>query len=106
MRVILDENLPRELAVGLVGHQASTVAAQGWEGITNGELLRRIGGRFDVMLTMDRNLPHQQNLTGLAFGLVLIRAPSNRLIHLRPLVPAVLMILPTVRPGQLVVVGA
>lgn len=62
--------------------QASTVADAGWTGVTNGELLRRASGHFDALLTMDRNLQHQQNLAQLPFGVILIRAPSNRLPHL------------------------
>lgn len=40
LRQFPDENLPADLAAGLAGHQPSTVAAEGWEGITNGELLQ------------------------------------------------------------------
>ena len=55
---------------------------------------------------MDQNLPHQQNLGRLAFGVVLIRAPSNRLVHLRPLIPAIHDALRGLQPGELRVVGA
>lgn len=106
MRVPLDENLPADLAADLVGHQASTVATEGWVGITNGELLRRVSGRFDALLTMDKNLQYQQQLAGLAFGVLLIRAASNRLVHLRPVVPAILEALRQLRPGELRSVGA
>ena len=106
MRVLLDENLPADLAPDLVGHQVSTVAAEGWVGITNGELLRRVSGQFDALLTMDKNRQHQQQIAGLAFGVLLIRAASNRLIHLRPVVPAVLEALRQLRPGECRSVGA
>lgn len=75
-------------------------------GITNGELLGRIAGRFDALVTMDRNLQHQQNIARLPFGVVLVRAPSNRLVHLRRLVPAILDALRGLQPGELRVVGA
>ena len=78
MRVPLDENLPADLAAELDGLDAATVVGEGWDGIKNGELLRRIAGRFDALLTMDRNLQHQQDLTRLSFGILLVRAPSNR----------------------------
>jgi hypothetical protein len=106
VRVLLDENLPADLAADLVGHEASTVAAQGWVGITNGELLRRLAGRFDALLTMDRNLQHQQNLERLPFGILLVRAPSNRLVHLRPVVPAILVALGQLQAGEFRSVGA
>jgi hypothetical protein len=106
VRVLLDENLPADLAQDLAGHEVSTVAGEGWVGITNGELLRRMGGRFDALLTMDRNLQYQQNVRALSFGIVLVRAASNRLVHVRPLVPAILGALRELRSGELRAVGA
>ena len=93
MRVLLDENLPADLVADLAGVDATTVGEAGWGGITNGELLRRMAGQFDALLTMDRNLQHQQHIARLPFGVVLVRAPSNRLVHLRPLIPAILAVL-------------
>lgn len=62
MRVLLDENIPVDLAGLLSGHDAQTVSGLGWDGVKNGELLRRMQGTFDALVTMDRNLPHQQKL--------------------------------------------
>lgn len=78
----------------------------GWEGIRNGELIARTAGRFDALLTMDRNLEFQQPLAGQPFGVVLIRSASNRMVHLRPLVPAILAALNGLGPGELRRVGA
>jgi len=106
MRVLLDENLPVELAALLVGHDVATVTGLGWDGVTNGELLRRMTGSFESLVTMDRNLPHQQNLSAQSFGVVLIEALSNRMVHLRPLVPAILAGLDGIARGELRRVGA
>ena len=106
MRVLLDENLPTDLAIKLEGFIAATVTGEGWEGIKNGELLRRIPGRFDALLTMDRNLQHQQNIGRLSFGILLVRAPSNRMVDLRPLLPSIQEQLRGIQPGELRVVGA
>jgi len=62
VRVLLDESLPRPLAALLSGHEVRTVATVGWSGIENGELLRLAAERFDVLITADRNVEHQQNL--------------------------------------------
>jgi len=63
MRVLLDEQLPRQLAPLLVGHEVRTVQQMGWAGLTNGELLKKaVAARFQVFLTADRNLEFQQNL--------------------------------------------
>lgn len=100
MRVLLDENLPRALAAELTGHEASTVQAEGWAGTKNGELLKLADQRFDALLTMDRGLRHQQNLSGLGLGIVVICTYSNRMAHLRPLVGSVLKALDYLAPGQ------
>jgi hypothetical protein len=78
VRVLLDENLPHDLGLELTGHQVATVQGLGWAGMKNGELLRRAGGLVDAFLTMDRKLEHQHKLGGLSFGVLVIRARSNR----------------------------
>ena len=104
MRVLLDENLPQALATELTGHEVSSVQAEGWGGTENGALLRQAGDHFDALLSMDRGLAHQQNRSGLQLRIVIIRAPSNRIGHLRPLVNSILSTLAAMRPGQLEVV--
>jgi len=106
VRVLLDENLPRDLAALLVGHQADTVAGRGWSGVRNGELLRLASGNYDAFLTMDRLLPGQQKVEALPFAVILLVAPSNRMAHLAPLAPSVLEALSDVSPGKLIVVEA
>lgn len=106
MRVLLDENLPRDLAAALSPHRAETVAGLGWSGIKNGELLRRAAGRFDALVTMDHGLEFQQPLTRQPFGTVLISAPSNRMHHLTPLVPDLLAAPDGLGPGEIRRVGA
>ena len=83
-----------------------TVATVGWAGIQNWELLRLARERYEVLVTMDRSLEHQQNLALLRLRIVLLRAPSNRMLHLRPLIPFVLEALRKIKPGQLISIGA
>ena len=51
MRILLDENIPIDLASDLVGHDVDTVEGLGWAGIANGKLLSRASGKYDKMLT-------------------------------------------------------
>ena len=106
MRVLLDENIPVDLAALLRGHEVQTVSSLGWQGLKNGELLQRAADRFDAFVTMDRNIEHQQALADPAFGVALLRARSNRMVHLRPLVAGLLQALADLKPGQIVRVGA
>jgi hypothetical protein len=104
MRVLLDENLPVGLALELPGHAVDTVSGRCWTGVKNGELLQRMSGDYDCLITMDRAIEFQQRLSGLSFGVIIVRAASNRLEHLRPLVPAILAAIPASAPGQLMLV--
>ena len=78
----------------------------GWAGKENGELLRLAAASFDVLLTADRNLEHQQNLTTLPISVVVLLAPTNRIESLAPLVPELLGCLQALPPRRLVHVGA
>ena len=106
MRVLLDENLPFDLAASLIGHEVDTVQLRGWAGVANGELMRQAGGQYEAFVTMDRNIEFQQNIPALPFGIVLVRAASNRMVHLLKLVPAILKALQGLRKGELRRAGA
>lgn len=85
MRVLLDEHLPVDLSAEFTGHDVSTVRAQGWEGLSNGELLAKAGeAGFEVLVTNDKSLEHQQNLKRVQLGIVVLDAPSNTLHDLLP----------------------
>jgi predicted nuclease of predicted toxin-antitoxin system len=106
VRVLLDENLPVRLADTLRAHEVDTVVGLGWAGVTNGELLRRAAGHFDALVTMDKQLEHQQAVRTLPFGVVLLLAPSNRMTDLQPLVPDLLRALDSLQASTVVRVGA
>jgi hypothetical protein len=99
MRVLLDECFPRALRAELPGHEVTTVAEAGWAGVKNGALLQLAATRFEVLLTVDRNLEYQRNFSGLTIAVIVVDAPSNDVEVLRPLMPKVREALPTVRPG-------
>jgi hypothetical protein len=69
----------------------------------NGELLRRaVTEGFQALVTADQNLEHQQNVSKAGLGLVVLMAKSNRLVHLKPLVPQLLSALETIVAGSVV----
>ena len=105
MRILLDENLPRKLAVHLVGHQCSSVAESGWSGKKNGELLGLADPLLDVLLTLDKNLPYEQSLLSGRIAVLIVRARSNRIQDLLPVIPECLAALQSIQPGQVVRVG-
>lgn len=105
MRILLDEDLPRRLCALLVGHEATTVPRSGWAGVKNGKLLALAATQFDVFLTMDQNLEYQQNLATLPIAVMVVEAMSNRIEHLRPVVPNILRELNHIRPRSLCRIG-
>lgn len=78
-RVLFDENLPRLLRRKLPEFDIRTVQEEGWGAHKNGELLRPAEGRFDVLLTADRRMQYQQNLTAFGIGIVVIVTPRLQL---------------------------
>jgi hypothetical protein len=101
--ILLDEMLPRLLARELPGHRVSTVAAQGWKGILNGELLRRMEtAGVEVFLTADRKMEYQQQLSGRSFGVVVIVAGGTKLEDLHSLANELREAVATVAPGEVV----
>jgi hypothetical protein len=105
MKIILDECLPRRLIRDLHGHAVTTVPRQGWASRTNGELLGLIEGEFDVFITIDAGMPHQQNLADRSVCLVLLHAGNSRYETLQPLVPKIRDALETATPGTVLHVG-
>lgn len=105
MRILLDECLPARLRRELPGHEVQTVPHAGWAGIKNGRLLGLISdsGKFDVFLTVDKNLPHQQKLKDQPFAVVVLRAKSNRFEDTHPLMLEVSRRLAEFQPGQVYV---
>lgn len=100
MRLLLDENLDWRLGRELSGHQIESVPLIGWAGLENGELLTKAAeSGFDVLVTMDSNMAHQQNSGKYNVAVVALRARSNRLADTRPLMPDLLTLLPNVRAG-------
>ena len=106
MKVLLDECIDWRLLHDIHGHEVKTARQMGWAAIHNGELLGLAATAFDVFVTVDRNLSFQQKSPAFSIAVVVLRARTNRLSDLRPLVPALLAFIPTVRPGTVTQVGA
>jgi predicted nuclease of predicted toxin-antitoxin system len=105
VNILLDENLDWRLRRDLPGHLVESVPLIGWSGLKNGALLSQAQERFEVLVTMDSNMVHQQNLANFRIAVIALRARSNRLADTRPLMPKVLAVLAAVQPGMLTIVS-
>lgn len=101
MRILLDANVPQGLKRAFSGHDVSTAREQGLNALPDGPLLAAISGRFDVLVTLDKSMRVQQRLQGRDFAVVVLRARSNRIADLIPLVPAILRTLDHILAGEI-----
>lgn len=106
MRILLDECLDWRLCRTLMGHRCISVAAMGWSGLTNGNLLRKAEQEFDVFLTSDRNLAFQQNLATYDLAIIVLEVQSTRLSDTLPLMSQVQVVLKIIQSKEMVWVGA
>ena len=106
MRLLLDESVPSRLRRSLPGHEVRTVVEMGWSGVKNGKLLALAAHDFDAFVTVDKNLPYQQNLTTLPIALVVLDSDSIELPALLTLVPELEHQLASLKPKSYVRVVA
>jgi predicted nuclease of predicted toxin-antitoxin system len=103
VKILLDECLPLDFRHGFPHHQVHTAQWAGLKGKKNGELLRAAeDASYDVLLTIDKSLPQQQNMVGLKLSIIMVTAPTNQLEDLLPLLNQILEALGTIERGQVV----
>ena len=107
MKILLDSacRVNREESLSKWATGARPCAKAGFSSTKNGELLIIAEGRWDVLLTSDRNIKYQQNMTGRNVSIVIPCAKSNRMKDVLPLMPTCADALLSVQAGQIVEVG-
>ena len=103
MRILLDENVPVQLRAVFDRHLVASVNDRtvGWKNISNGRLLAEMEGRFDLLITADRNIYAQQNLSGRNISILVL--PTNRRKDVLSLAPRIVAIVETMTSGTYVV---
>jgi predicted nuclease of predicted toxin-antitoxin system len=100
VKVLFDHCVPKPLRSYIPEHEVRTAYQMGWAALKNGRLLDAAMEEFDVLITVDQNLSHQQNMRGRRIALIVLIALDNRVQSLLPLVPQLLASLATAEPGQ------
>jgi hypothetical protein len=99
MRVLFDNGTPRGVAVALYDHVVEECRSLGWDSLRNGELLDAADAAgFDVLLTTDRNIRHQQTLAGRRIAVVVLSKGRWRLI--KPRLTAIAEAVAAAKPGR------
>ena len=87
MKLLLDENVPRNLKFEIIGYEIFTVQEMGWSSKKNGELLKLLlENNFYGLVTVDKNLNFQQNFSSYPIPVFILNAKDSRLESLKPLV--------------------
>jgi len=102
VKLLLDECVTRHLKRDLAGHEVHTVEDAGLKGLENGDLLSAASGAYEVLITVDRNIPYQQNIAGLNIAILILAAKRNSYARLKPLIPRALSALETVKVGDVI----
>ena len=102
MKLLLDECTPSRLRLEFPGHEVQTVEQAGLKGLRNGALMRQASGRFEVLITVDQNLPFQHNIHAYSLAILILVGKSNRYSELKLLAPKALHALRTIKAGEVV----
>lgn len=101
MRVLLDECLPKKLKLQIDAEFVQTVPEAGCASKQNGELLTLAATSFDVLLTNDQNIEHQQTISRYDIAVIVLVAPTNDIVDLLPLVGKLDATLNLIKPGTI-----
>jgi predicted nuclease of predicted toxin-antitoxin system len=102
VKLLLDECVTRHLKRDLAGHEVHTVEDAGLKGLENGDLLKAASGVYEVLITVDRNIPSQQNIAGLNIAILILAAKKNSYVRLKPLIPRALNALESMKVGDVI----
>lgn len=103
-RVLFDEDVPRQLRRDLPEFTTRTVQEERWSSLKNGELLERASRTFDVLVTADKRLRYQQNVSSHNIGVVVLGTVDVRLPRLQEIVKDLREAIDAVQPRSVVVV--
>ena len=99
MRILFDNGTPRQLGRQLFGHVVEEAREHGWESLSNGELLDRAEeAGFQVLITTDQDIQHQQNMANRRVAVVVLMNTAWPLISRR--VETIRAALEGVQPGE------
>jgi predicted nuclease of predicted toxin-antitoxin system len=102
MRVLLDECVDPRVKRLFGGHEVSTVHEQEWDALEDGPLLERAQREFDVLVTIDGSIEHQQNLARYRIAVVVVQVPKNQVSYFAAIQDRLLAAVENARAGEAV----
>ena len=98
MRILFDQGTPAPLRDHLPGHSVETAYEKGWSALRNGELLAKAEAAFDLLVTTDRNLRHQQNPAERRIAILVL--PTTSWPRLQKIASQIAAAVASLQPGQ------
>lgn len=103
MVILFDHGTPRGIARALENHTVKLAKEEGWDRLSNGDLLTAAeNAGFDVLLTTDQGIEHQQNLINRKIAVVILGSAQWPVI--KTMLPQVVVALEAARPGSFIFV--
>jgi hypothetical protein len=100
MKILFGHGTPAPLRHALTGHAVSTAYERGWSGLDNGALIASAENGFDVLITTDKNLRHQQALPRLRLAILVL--PTTSWPRIRTYASQIFAVVNALRPGDVV----
>jgi predicted nuclease of predicted toxin-antitoxin system len=100
MRILLDECVNPRLRLAFPGDEVKNVPEMGWRALTNGALMKEAASRFDVLVTLDRNLQFQNRTGKHSIGVVVLFTEFNHVEAYRPQFAEIRDLVRRTKPGQ------
>ena len=104
MNILFDGCVPRPLRQFLAGHTVKTAPEMGWAELKNGDLLHSAEEQFDALVTSDKNIRYQQNITGRKIAILVL--PTNRWPDLRTMTEQIAAIVSGLKAGDFIEIKA
>jgi hypothetical protein len=98
MKILFDQGTPVPLKNYLQSHSVETAFELGWSTLENGELLNAAESLFDLFITTDQHIRHQQNLEGRKLAILVLATASWP--RLRELIPEILEAVNSIQAGE------
>ncbi|HEY1663667.1 MAG TPA: hypothetical protein VGI03_14710 [Verrucomicrobiae bacterium] len=103
MKILFDQGTPVPLRRALTTHTVATAFEKGWSTLSNGNLLREAETEFDLLITTDKNLQYQQNLTGRKIAILVL--PTTSWPEIQPHQSEIVDAIEKAKPGDYIVLS-
>ncbi len=105
MKILLDECVTKKVKPLLIGHTVFTIGQMEWSGLKNGMLLKRaVQENFDILLTIDKNISYQQNISQYNIAVVVLNSNDSNIEELKSFIPNFIKQISSFEKGRIYII--